>query len=231
MRRAASVLALGLMTLAGCTRDGAAPPTERRTARPTPADTARRTAEAAPPTDAPPVYTVPEVRARRPAPRRVPADTPATAPPLPERPRPAPTPAEPAPTPPEAEDDAPEASAEVRGFVRRYFALQAANDVDALLGLYDRRVRYYDRGEVGRRAVGEDKNRYFRRWPERALRLAGPIRVEAGGAGPRVRVAYTFRVRGEEREREGTAWVELDLVRTPDGYRIAGERGGAGGDD
>jgi hypothetical protein len=105
---------------------------------------------------------------------------------------------------------------------------QARNSVADALGLYATSVRYYAMGRVDAQTVFDDKEAYFRRFPDRSYRLSGPVRVTSstGTGAATLRFDYEYALGGGAGgERSGRAWVELDVVPSGDTYLIRGEHG------
>lgn len=133
---------------------------------------------------------------------------------------------------PEGEDDHRDGEAEqyLNETVRDYLRVAAQNDVEAMLDLYENRVRYYNLGVVGYDRIREDKQRYVRRWPNRRFDLTSEPQITYRGMDQpaTVRYDYAFSVRGDGRERKGQAWSEVTyrLVDRGTRWAIVAERGG-----
>ena len=139
-------------------------------------------------------------------------------------PLPAPTPE---PRPETRPAPAPAARAEHEAFARDYLARQTDDAASNALGLYATTVRYYSLGLVDAQRVYDDKDAYYRRFPDRRYALAGPVRVVSStGGGATLRFDYSYAVGGGAGgERAGRAWAELDVVPSGDTFLIRGERG------
>ena len=142
-------------------------------------------------------------------------------------PLPAPTPE---PRPETRPAPAPAARAEHEAFARDYLARQTDDAASNALGLYATTVRYYSLGLVDAQRVYDDKDAYYRRFPDRRYALAGPVRVlsSTGAGAATLRFDYTFAVGGGPGgERSGRANVELDIIPSGNTFLIRGEQGNA----
>ena len=152
--------------------------------------------------------------------------------PAPDLPAPAPT-ADPVPAvdsvpAPAAVPDSAEAGItdqQLTDFVARYLAAQSGGDLASVLALYDARVRYFGDKIVDQEFIRNDKQRYYRRWPQVENRLTGPVYIERlAGDHARLSFAISWLVRSPQKKAAGTARNELE-VRLVDGKpKIVAER-------
>lgn len=112
-------------------------------------------------------------------------------------------------------------------FAEDYLRRQSGDDVSDLIGLYGDAVRYYSMGRVGAQAIFDDKDAYFRRFPDRSYGLASAVQVTPGAGGTAtLRFDYDYSAGGGAGgERAGQAWTELDVVPSGGTYTITGEHG------
>lgn len=115
----------------------------------------------------------------------------------------------------------------VEAFAEDYLRRQSANDVSGLLGLYGDGVRYYSMGRVDAQTIYDDKDAYFRRFPDRSYGLASAVQVTPGADGAAtLRFDYDYSAGGGAGgARSGSAWTELDVVPAGGSYLITGEHG------
>jgi len=70
------------------------------------------------------------------------------------------------------------AEAELRSFVDNYLFSSNHGNISQLLSLYSEQVDYFDKGLVNKNSIKEDKQYYYKRWPEVKNILKGGIIIE-----------------------------------------------------
>ena len=66
---------------------------------------------------------------------------------------------------------------EIVNFVDRYIALSNRGNVTNLLELYADKVTYFDKGSVSKSIISQDKNSYYKRWPEVVNTMEGDVSI------------------------------------------------------
>ena len=112
-------------------------------------------------------------------------------------------------------------------FVERRYLMGDIHDVGTLLSNYGDYVDYFDKGQVTKSVVVEDKLAYGRKWPDIAYSLvAGTLRIDPLGANRYLAsFTYEFRVANSKRSVSGTAISRLVLDTAQGDPRIVGEAG------
>ncbi len=117
--------------------------------------------------------------------------------------------------------------ASIERFVDRMLTAASSADVNGLLALYADRVDYFGSGEVGKTFIRDDKERFFRSWPNLRYRRTGPVSIDSEyGDGVRVSFPSRFRVENPTRNKfsEGTAHSILRLRSSDGDYLVIGEQ-------
>jgi hypothetical protein len=106
--------------------------------------------------------------------------------------------------------------AEIRNLLARYCLYLDLDDADGWVGLFTRDAVYQ---VYGREFVGHDGLRGMATAAPGGLHLGGPVAIDLDGDRARTlrNLLFVERTTGEERR----AVYEDDLVRTPEGWRIA----------
>lgn len=66
---------------------------------------------------------------------------------------------------------------EIVRFVNKYITLSNKGSITELLDLYANKVNYFDRGNVSKSIILQDKTSYYKRWPEIINTIEGEINI------------------------------------------------------
>ena len=114
---------------------------------------------------------------------------------------------------------------EKTGILRLFQAYFEANneaDVDRLLGLFDSEVDYFSWGKIRKDRIREDKEYFFKRWPDIAYTPVGEPIINVTGNTATISTTFDFYVQNKEKcdGRHGASVVELEAVERLEGWRI-----------
>lgn len=105
---------------------------------------------------------------------------------------------------------------EAEVFVNQYIAaMNSATSVNDVLPLYAPEVDYFKKGVVSKAYIEEDKARYFKRWPKRALIVQGVYTYSpaSNGVDKNVSFMHEYSVSNDQRVLNGKAAVFLTLSK------------------
>jgi hypothetical protein len=100
-------------------------------------------------------------------------------------------------------------SDQVTQFINRVMELEKTQQIEAILGNYAARVKYFDNGTVDHAFIRKDKSDYYSRWPARSYEITGNIYSTSLGQNLwEIRVPTKFRVVNQRGE-----WIEGDVLQ------------------
>ena len=102
----------------------------------------------------------------------------------------------------------------VREFVGKFLVALASGDARRVTPFYADRVDYFAMGPVGLDVILNDKQTYFRRWPQVTLRTEGDVSIEPpeGDNARRVQFAVDYRVASAARATSATGTTSTTLT-------------------
>jgi hypothetical protein len=103
----------------------------------------------------------------------------------------------------------PVSSDKISEFVTRVMGLEKTQQIDAILGNYASRVKYFDNGTVDQPFIRKDKSDYYSRWPVRSYEIIGNIYSTSLGKHLwEIRVPTKFHVVNQKGE-----WIDGDVTQ------------------
>ncbi len=118
---------------------------------------------------------------------------------------------------------------DLTNLVTSYLDLQEGDNLDAIMGLYDSRVRYNQSGNIGKARIRKDKQEYFKNWPSRNHNRLTDVTVQRLGNSDEytARFNYSYQLSDGENDASGRVWLELSVKEVDGSFLIIGEKGGA----
>jgi hypothetical protein len=117
---------------------------------------------------------------------------------------------------------------QLRELVSKYLSAVSSTNIDRTLECYGDTVDYFDKGLVTREAVRQDKQFYFRRWPNVQQTLDGDIEIGEGTAPNTwaLRFPARYEVANSARSARATGTIDMRLVvaRANGDLKIIGQK-------
>lgn len=112
-------------------------------------------------------------------------------------------------------------------FIRADYLGQGVVSPTATREMYASRIDYFDRGEMSRERVMDEKQAYYDRWTRRSFdMIEGSIKVQPFGDDEvEVFFRYAFNVANAKDQRRGIATATLRVAMQGEQFVIRGEKG------